>query len=132
MQNDSFVVVGFLNGTLFFSQKIQYICSVKQGFIVVCTACVLLSLWLSQYIPADIFDKIESPLQMDRWMEQEKPYVNPAFQQTDLRAVLPLNRTYLSQFIRAEYGCTFYQWLREDASCCSKAVTVIWLRGPIF
>ena len=34
----------------------------KQGFIVVCTACVLLSLWLSQYIPADIFDKIVSPL----------------------------------------------------------------------
>ena len=50
---------------------------------------------------------------LDRWMEQEKPYVNPAFQLADLRAVLPLNRTYLSQFVKAEYGCTFYQWVNR-------------------
>ena len=48
---------------------------------------------------------------LDLWMEQEKPYVNPAFQLSDLGAVLPMNRTYLSQFIKAEYGCTFYQFV---------------------
>ena len=50
---------------------------------------------------------------LDRWMEQEKPYANPAFQLADLRAVLPLNRTYLSQFVKAEYGCSFYQWVNQ-------------------
>lgn len=48
---------------------------------------------------------------LDLWMEQERPYVNPAFQLSDLGAVLPMNRTYLSQFIKAEYGCTFYQFV---------------------
>ena len=48
---------------------------------------------------------------LEAWLEQEKPYLNPDFQLTDLRKVLPMNRTYLSQFINAEYGCSFYQWV---------------------
>jgi len=48
---------------------------------------------------------------LDEWMESEKPFVNPDFQLADLSAVLPMNRTYLSQFIKAEYGCTFYQFV---------------------
>ncbi len=50
---------------------------------------------------------------LDRWMEEEKPYVNPAFQLSDLGAVLPMNRTYLSHFIKTEYGCTFYQFVNR-------------------
>ena len=45
----------------------------------------------------------------EAWMEQDKPYLNKDFRLTDLMQVLPLNRTYLSQFINAEYGCNFYQ-----------------------
>jgi len=48
---------------------------------------------------------------LEAWLEQEKPYLNPDFQLMDLRKVLPLNRTYLSQLINTEYGCTFYQWV---------------------
>ena len=48
---------------------------------------------------------------LEAWLEQDKPYLNPDFQLIDLRKVLPLNRTYLSQFINAEYGCSFYQWV---------------------
>ena len=48
---------------------------------------------------------------LEAWLEQNKPYLNPDFQLIDLRKVLPLNRTYLSQFINAEYGCSFYQWV---------------------
>ena len=48
---------------------------------------------------------------LDAWMEKEKPYLNPDFQLQDLRQVLPLNRTYLSQLINAQYGCSFYQWV---------------------
>ena len=44
-------------------------------------------------------------------METDKPYLNPNFRLTDLRQVLPMNRTYLSQFINTEYGCTFYQFV---------------------
>ena len=31
----------------------------------------------------------------------------------DLRQVLPLNRSYLSQLINSEYGCSFYQWVNR-------------------
>ena len=44
----------------------------------------------------------------EHWMAEGKPYLNPDFQLTDLRAVLPTNRTYLSQFIREAYGCSFF------------------------
>jgi AraC-like DNA-binding protein len=48
---------------------------------------------------------------LEEWINKEKPYCNPDFQLMDLRQVLPLNRTYLSQLINTEYGCTFYQWV---------------------
>ena len=48
---------------------------------------------------------------LEAWLEKEKPYLNPDFQLNDLRQVLPMNRTYLSQFINAEYGCSFYHWV---------------------
>ena len=44
-------------------------------------------------------------------MQNEKPYCNPEFRLLDLRQVLPLNRTYLSQLINTEYGCNFYQFV---------------------
>ena len=47
------------------------------------------------------------------WMSETKPYLNPEFQLTDLRAVLPMNRTYLSRFVRDEFGCTFYQFVNR-------------------
>ena len=49
--------------------------------------------------------------ELESWIEKEKPYLNPDFQLNDLREVLPMNRTYLSQFINAEYGCNFYKWV---------------------
>ncbi len=48
---------------------------------------------------------------LEQWMDTEKPYLNPYFRLTDMRQVLPMNRTYLSQFINAEYDCTFYQFV---------------------
>lgn len=48
---------------------------------------------------------------LEQWMQTEKPYLNPEFRLNDLRQVLPLNRTYLSQLINAEYDCTFYQFV---------------------
>ncbi len=47
---------------------------------------------------------------LEAWMQKEKPYLNPNFQLMDLRAVLPMNRTYLSQFVNSTYGCSFYQF----------------------
>lgn len=48
---------------------------------------------------------------LEQWMKTEKPYLNPEFRLMDMRQVLPLNRTYLSQLINAEYGCNFYQFV---------------------
>ena len=48
-----------------------------------------------------------------QWMEQDKPYLRPDFQLSDLRVILPKNRTYLSQFINDRYGCSFYQFVNH-------------------
>lgn len=48
---------------------------------------------------------------LEAWMKNEKPYLNKDFRLMDLMQVLPLNRTYLSQFIHAEYDCSFYQFV---------------------
>lgn len=48
---------------------------------------------------------------LEAWMAKDKPYLNPEFRLVDLMQVLPMNRTYLSQFINVEYGCTFYQYV---------------------
>jgi AraC-like DNA-binding protein len=48
---------------------------------------------------------------LEAWLEKEKPYCNPDFQLTDLRQVLPMNRSYLSRFIKSAYGRSFYQWV---------------------
>ena len=48
---------------------------------------------------------------LEAWLEKDKPYLNPDFQLTDLRQVLPMNRSYLSRFINTEYGCSFFQWV---------------------
>ena len=48
---------------------------------------------------------------LEEWMEAEKPYLNADFRLTDIMTVVPMNRTYLSQFIKAEYDCTFYQFV---------------------
>ena len=42
-------------------------------------------------------------------MTAEKPYLNKDFRLADMMQVLPLNRTYLSRFLKTEYGCNFYQ-----------------------
>ncbi len=48
---------------------------------------------------------------LEQWMKTEKPYLNPEFRLMDLRQILPLNRTYLSQLINTEYNCNFYQFV---------------------
>jgi len=50
---------------------------------------------------------------LENWMEKEKPYRNPDFKLVDLQAVLPMNRTYLSQFIHSEYNCSFYLFVNR-------------------
>ena len=55
----------------------------------------------------------ESAQRLTRWMRETKPYLNPDFQLMDLRHVLPMNRTYLSRFIRDEFGYTFYQFVNK-------------------
>lgn len=61
-------------------------------------------------------DKVEDPVRkryrekLEKWMEKDKPYLNPNFRLADLTQVLPMNRTYLSNFINGEYGCNFYQY----------------------
>jgi AraC-like DNA-binding protein len=50
---------------------------------------------------------------LEAWLDEEKPYHNPDFQLTDLRQVLPLNRSYISKFINTEYGCSFYRFVNR-------------------
>ena len=50
---------------------------------------------------------------LEHWMDAEKPYLNPDFCLTDMRIVLPLNRTFLTGFIHSEYGCSFYRFVND-------------------
>ena len=59
----------------------------------------------------EIEPNAEYRAKLEQWMKTEKPYLNPDFRLNDLRQILPLNRTYLSQLINAEYDCTFYQFV---------------------
>lgn len=58
-------------------------------------------------------DSSSNRARLDEWMEKEKPYLKKDFRLIDLMQVLPTNRTYLSQFIMAEYGCNFYQFVAK-------------------
>ncbi len=60
---------------------------------------------------AKIESNADNRAKLEQWMKTDKPYLNPEFRLLDLRQVLPLNRTYLSQLINAEYGCNFYQFV---------------------
>ena len=54
--------------------------------------------------------------QLRSTVSEEPEEVNPAnvaYRATMEAQVLPLNRTYLSQFINTEYGCTFYQFVNR-------------------
>ena len=53
----------------------------------------------------------EKARKLEQWMQTEKPYLNPNLKLIDLMQVLPMNRTYLSEFINTTYGCTFYQFV---------------------
>lgn len=48
---------------------------------------------------------------LEEWMAREKPYLDPAFRLMDIRQILPMNRTSLSQFFKTAYGCSFYQYV---------------------
>lgn len=65
------------------------------------------------YSASNLTSNSASGLLLRQWMEREKPYLNPEFQLMDLRQVLPMNRTYLSEFVKNTYGCTFYQFVNR-------------------
>lgn len=55
----------------------------------------------------------DAAARLTQWMEASKPYLNPDFHLMDLREVLPMNRTYLSQFIHDEFDCSFFQFVNK-------------------
>ena len=48
---------------------------------------------------------------LEEWMDKKKPYLRQNFRIEDLRAALPLNRTYLSRLINNEYHCSFFHFV---------------------
>ena len=118
-----YIIMYLIDGALFFT-----ICFVPSTAVVFTQQWLLLVMiaYSTEQIlfrtdPWDNMQESESPeeaesnaeyrAQLEEWMAREKPYLNPEFRLLDLRQVLPLNRTYLSQLINAEYGCNFYQYV---------------------
>ncbi len=48
---------------------------------------------------------------LENWMQTEKPYLDSNLRRSDLMRVVPINRTYFSQFMNVEFGCNFYQYV---------------------
>lgn len=50
---------------------------------------------------------------IETWMEETKPYLRKDFKLMDVAAVLPLNRTYLSQIFNEGWGTSFSSVVRD-------------------
>lgn len=48
-----------------------------------------------------------------QWFDTEHPYFNQAFKLTDVQAVVPLNRTYLSRIFNEGLGESFSDYVRD-------------------
>lgn len=48
-----------------------------------------------------------------QWFDTEHPYFNQAFKLTDVQAVVPLNRTYLSRIFNDGLGESFSDYVRD-------------------
>ena len=66
---------------------------------------------VEEVVVANVASNTEYRRALEEWMESEKPYLNADFRLSDMMTVVPMNRTYLSQFIKEEYDCTFYQFV---------------------
>ena len=72
--------------------------------------------WQNMHSDEEQSDKENLPdaaARLTEWMTEAKPYLNPDFRLMDLREVLPMNRTYLSQFIHDEFDCSFFQFVNR-------------------
>jgi hypothetical protein len=50
----------------------------------------------------------------ERYVSKAKPWLDPKFSITELTGLLKTNRTYLSVFIRKEYGMNFKGWMNDS------------------
>lgn len=55
----------------------------------------------------------EYKAKIEAWMEETKPYLRKDFKLMDVAAVLPLNRTYLSQIFNEGWGASFSCVVRD-------------------
>jgi len=55
----------------------------------------------------------EYRIHFEGWIEKEKPYLRSDFKLADVKARLPMNRTYLARFFSEMYGCTFSTLVRR-------------------
>ena len=72
--------------------------------------------WQNMQSNEEQIDKDSLPdaaARLTEWMVQAKPYLNPDLRLMDLCEVLPMNRTYLSQFIHDEFDCSFFQFVNR-------------------
>ena len=51
--------------------------------------------------------------QVEKYLEERKPYLNPEFKITDMARDLFSNRTYISAFINREYGVNFNRFINN-------------------
>lgn len=51
--------------------------------------------------------------QVEQYLEDRKPYLNPEFKITDMARDLASNRTYISAFINREYGVNFNRFINN-------------------
>lgn len=50
-------------------------------------------------------------LDLERWMQEQKPYRQKDFKLLDVMQVLPLNRSYISHLFNEGYGETFFNFV---------------------
>lgn len=71
--------------------------------------------WLAEDTTDDKYrfvDKIpQYKSDLERWMQEQRPYRNKSFKLLDVMQVLPLNRSYISRLFNEGYGETFFTFV---------------------
>ena len=76
----------------------------------------------------------------EKYIREEKPYLNPELKITDLTGELQTNRTYLSTFINRTYGMNFNTYINDcrlremkaflaDSTCAGVSMTDLAIRA---
>jgi len=70
-------------------------------------------------------------LAIDKWMDEEKPYLDPHLKLLDVTRAIDLNRTYISRLFNNGFGKSFQEYVRDRRIAYACALLLDDVHAPI-